>query len=774
MVRNVAIIVMSLNNGGAERIAGLLSKELEKYYNVYLFLINTEDIVYDYGGTIVDIGHSSSFYEYDISINKKKYHIDCAISFLEDMNFANIRTRGTERVLISERSVQSLISPPFTAQTLKIHRYYDSADAIIACSEGVKFDLVHNYDVHNDITTIYNFIDKESIISKSHEDMPDEVQDFLSGAEFFVNVGRLHPQKNQKRLILQFSYFHATNPMVKLLILGSGKLETELTRYIADLGLEKSVKIIPYSPNPFMYVAKAKALILSSHYEGLPNAVLEAMTLGCPVIATDCLAGPRELLMDELDYGKALEKLEVCRRGILICDDSTEDDGETRYMAEAMELLCSSESMIEDFRRNEQEYMEQYNNQRIVDKWRRAIEGNGRKEDADVLIKEEKTLDEAKHIVIYGAGFVGRSMFLRLSKRYKIDCFAVTRRKEREREFLGIPIEEIGEIKYSPDDTAVIIGVGDSGNNQDDIVNTLQELGFKQIVFPFIEPLSYEYYRNCEKLDVKSELRDWYRLRTGQDIDIDNPGTFNEKIQWLKLYDNQPIKTSLADKYAVRKYVSEKIGDEHLIPLLGVWNSFDEIDFSSLPNRFVLKCTHGSGTNMIVHNKSELDFKAAKRKFDQWMDMDYSYKSGFETHYSGIVPKILAEKMLESEDGEDLRDYKVFVFHGKAKLIQVDIDRQHTHKRNLYTPEWEYVPYSICYPTAPDIIVDKPVCLDELIRLSEILGEGFIHVRADFYIWKEQIFFGELTFTHGSGTEVFEPEEYGLELGSWMELPKGE
>lgn len=771
MLKNIAIVSTSLNEGGAERIAGLLSKELSKHYNVYLFLRSTENIVYEYGGTIVDIGQSGPFYEYPIKKYKDMYRIDVAISFLEPMNFANIRTWGKEKVIISERCVQSLMDPPLLAEAYKIGKYYNFADGIVSCSEGVKYDLIQNYGINGKITTIYNFIDKEAIASKAGEDLPGGAADFLDGAEYFINIGRLYPQKNQRRLIMQFSLFHAWKPGIKLLILGSGELEEELASYVEELGLSGSVKIIPYTKNPFSYMAKAKALILSSHYEGLPNAVLEAMALGCPVIATDCLAGPRELLMDEADYEKPLEKLAVGKRGILVCDDAAEDDGTSRYMADAMQLLCSSPSLAEELRKSGQAYMEEYTNRRIVEQWISVIEGCVRKEKQDFSANEESVLSAAEHIVIYGAGLVGKNMFLRLSKRYKIDCFAVSRRRAGENELFGIPIREISEIKYSPEHTAVVMGVSDV--YQDDVLRTLQEYGFKNIAFPYIIPLSYDYHADCRGESIKAELADWYRLHTGKDINLDSPKTYNEKIQWLKLHDSTPIKAELADKHAVRDYVARKIGSRYLIPLLGVWDSFDEIPLGSLPDRFVLKCTHGSGTNMLVGSKTELDYEEAGRKFRQWLGMDYSYMGGFEMHYHSIAPKILAEEMLEADDGEDLMDYKVFVFNGKAKLIQVDIGRHHFHRRNLYTPEWEYVPASILYPAAPEIAVDKPACLDELIRISETLGEGFIHVRADFYICRERIYFGELTFTHGSGTEKFEPEEYGLAMGGWMELPDG-
>lgn len=766
IVRNIAIIVWALNGGGAERIAGLLSKELSRSYNVYLFLLDTENIVYEYGGVIVDIGHSGSFYEYDISVNKKKYHIDCAISFLEKMNFANIRTRGTERVIISERSIQSLAQPEHTSETLQIQRYYDNADKVIACSEGVKYELQHHYHVHSDISTIYNFIDKADILEKSYEAVPGEVSAFLGGADFMVNVGRLHPQKNQKRLLLQFSYFHEVNPSVKLLVIGSGKLETELEAYIAELGLKDSIRIIPYTDNPFMYMARAKALILSSRYEGLPNVILEAMTLGCPVIATDCLAGPRELLKGEPDYGRTLDGLELCDRGIIVCNDETEDDGGTMYMAEAMALLCSSETMAEGFRQSGMAYMEQYTNLQILEKWTEVINEGGQRKKNESLKREEELLEAAKYIVIYGAGYMGKSIFLRLSRRYKVDCFVVSRKKRGEDMCLGIPVREKGELDYPPGDTAVILGVG---YEQDIVANGLLEYGYTNIVFPYIEPLSYTFYANCRDLNVKTELQDLYRLRTGEDIDIDHPRTFNQKMQWMKLYDNPPIKTELSDKYAVRKYVAKQIGEQYLVPLLGVWDSFDQIDFSKLPGKFVLKCTHGSGMNLLIKDKSQFDIKMAKIRFEEWMQMNYAY-AGFEMNYANIKPKIIAERMLEMKNGaEDIPDYKLMCFHGKVRCSFVCSERFSPDglKVTFYDTDWKVMPFERHYPRSryPS---SKPENYDKMVELAEKLADGQRFVRVDFYEVNGKIYFGELTFYPGSGVEEFTPVEWDKKLGDWI------
>lgn len=485
MIRNIAILVHGLWSGGAERIAGLLSKELAKTYNVYLFLFGARNIVYDYGGTIVDVGAGRT-YDKNIEKYKKKYHIDCAISFLANMNLLNVMTKDVERVIVSVRCIQSVYEPSYAMDTAVIRNLYQYVDTIVACAEGVRFDLLHNYQVPGNMTkTIYNFIDKEEIVRKSQEELPDEAQVFLQGADFFLNVGRLHPQKNQRRLILQFSRFHAANPQVKLLILGSGESYDDLTVYIEEQGLAEFIRILPFTKNPFAYMKRAKALILSSRYEGLPNVVLEAMTLACPVIATDCLSGPRELLMGELDYEKKLGALEICDRGILVCDERTEDDGTTQYMARAMEMIYSSETMVKGFKDNSLKYMEEYTNQRILNQWIDVVNECVNVDKISTRAKEEQRLQSAKHIVIYGAGMVGKEVFRQLSSRYKISCFVISERKEGEDECLGIPIYGIAELAYSPDDTLVVIGVG--RNHLYGVFNKLREYNYTQITFPYLD-----------------------------------------------------------------------------------------------------------------------------------------------------------------------------------------------------------------------------------------------------------------------------------------------
>ena len=267
-------------------------------------------------------------------------------------------------------------------------------------------------------------------------------------------------------------------------------------------------------------------------------------------------------------------------------------------------------------------------------------------------------------------------------------------------------------------------------------------------------------------------LKDWFFERTGENLNLDNPQTFNEKIQWMKLHDSTPIKTRLADKYLVREWVKEKIGEEYLIPLLGVWDNFDDINFDELPNQFVLKCNHGCGYNYIVKDKTYFDINDARQKINTWMKEDFAFKGGFEMHYSDIPRKIIAEKYIENSNN-DLYDYKVWCFNGKAQYIQFLSERNTDGlKMAFYDRDWNKENFVYSYP------IDtkenpKPKNLDLLLSLAEKLAQGFNHARVDFYITNNgQIYFGEMTFTSCSGISDWNPKSTDLMLGQMIELNK--
>lgn len=268
--------------------------------------------------------------------------------------------------------------------------------------------------------------------------------------------------------------------------------------------------------------------------------------------------------------------------------------------------------------------------------------------------------------------------------------------------------------------------------------------------------------KNASVKELEKIISERYYEKFGHKLDWDNLNSYTEKMQWEKLYDNNPLKAKLADKYLVREWVTSVLGSEYLIPLLGVWDSFDEIEFNTLPNKFVLKTNHGSGTNVIVTDKSKLNIKSLKCKFDDWMNIDFGLLS-MELHYSRIERKIIAEQFVETEEGE-LQDYKFLCFDGEPFFCWVDTGRFTEHTRNVYDLEWRLQPWNQETYSQKDCI-EKPENFDEMISVARTLCKSFSHVRVDLYNVKGKIYFGEMTFTNGGGFDRIIPEKYDYMLG---------
>ena len=260
-----------------------------------------------------------------------------------------------------------------------------------------------------------------------------------------------------------------------------------------------------------------------------------------------------------------------------------------------------------------------------------------------------------------------------------------------------------------------------------------------------------------------------FPLGTGYELDLENPQTFNEKLQWLNLNYHKPEFANMVDKAEAKKYVAEIIGEEHIIPTLGVYNSVDEIDFDQLPNQFVLKCTHDSADLIICKDKSQLNRKLALKQLKKGLKFDYYYM-GREWVYKYVKHRIIAEKYM-SDDGKELKDYKIFNFGGEPKIIEVDYNRFENHKRQLYTTEWEKINATFVYP-GDDTVIEKPQQLDEMLDFARKLSKGHPFIRTDFYVINGKVYFGELTFYHHCGFGQITPFEYDLEMGSWLKLPE--
>ncbi len=266
-------------------------------------------------------------------------------------------------------------------------------------------------------------------------------------------------------------------------------------------------------------------------------------------------------------------------------------------------------------------------------------------------------------------------------------------------------------------------------------------------------------------------LKTYYRLKLDRPLNLKNPQTFNEKLQWLKLHDRRPEYTRMVDKYEAKKYVAEVLGEDYIIPTLGVWDHFEDIDFDSFPNQFVLKCTHDSGGLVICKDKAEFDIEAAKRKIESSLHTNYYYM-GREWPYKHVKPRIIAEQYMSDGDGVDgLTDYKVHCFDGAPKVILVCRDRFKEMSEDFFTEKWEHIAVQRRqHPNSQDII-DEPDELEEMLKLAEKLSANSPFVRTDFYTINGKVFFGEFTLFPASGMEAFVPEEYDQLFGDWITLP---
>ena len=270
-------------------------------------------------------------------------------------------------------------------------------------------------------------------------------------------------------------------------------------------------------------------------------------------------------------------------------------------------------------------------------------------------------------------------------------------------------------------------------------------------------------------MDDEAYLKRLYRYSMGCELPLDDPKTFNEKLQWLKLHDRRPLYTKLVDKYEVKAYVAEKIGAEYVVPVIaGPWDSADEIDFDALPEQFVLKCTHDSGGVVICRDKAAFDREAARAKLRKTLRRNF-YWAGREWPYKDVKPRVFAERYMEDESGE-LRDYKVMCFGGEPKLIQLHMGRFTHHTQDFYDTDWNLLPIYQGTPLSGSA-VPRPAFLDEMLRLSRRMAEGFIQIRLDWFCVEGRLYFGEYTFFDASGCENFEPDEYNRIMGDWIRLP---
>jgi len=394
--KRVAIICPTLSRGGAERIVGVLSKQIiDSVDNLYIFLFDSKEITYDYSGTLVDLRLGNYSTRSKIKIfnraktvikyckllwklrsEKKKYNIDISISFMDTPNILNILSRTKDKIVLSVRinkSVQNRkhnISLSRKIEILLMKLLYKYSNKIIAISEGVRRDLITNFNLKETlVTTIYNFIDIKEIVEKKDETIPNEQEDFFNNHDVIINVGRFELQKNQINLVEEFKIINDEFPNTRLALVGQGTLEDKIRAKIDELNISDKVLIISYTNNPFKYISKAKVFVLNSYYEGFGNVILEAMTCNVPVISTDCKSGPREIITGEFNYKDKMHEVEIYNRGILIpLQDKSE--GEKHWLYKAIKILLNDSNLRNNIIKSASHYvMNEHSNEEIKKQW---------------------------------------------------------------------------------------------------------------------------------------------------------------------------------------------------------------------------------------------------------------------------------------------------------------------------------------------------------------------------------------------------------------------
>lgn len=274
-----------------------------------------------------------------------------------------------------------------------------------------------------------------------------------------------------------------------------------------------------------------------------------------------------------------------------------------------------------------------------------------------------------------------------------------------------------------------------------------------------------------KKMDDEKYIKRMFKLEMGYELDLENPKTFNEKLQWLKLYNRNPEYTVMVDKYLSKQYVADRIGEEYVVPLYGVWDSFDEIDFDSLPEKFVLKTTQDCGGVVVCTDKNKIDKKKTKEFLEKHLRREYFYHCR-EWPYKDVKPRIIAEKFLKDEENAILPVYKIMCFDGEPKIIQtIQNDKQPNESIDYFDTDWNILEIRQNYPNSP-VPISRPRKLEEMLCVAKKLSGKTPFIRIDLYSVNGEIYFSEFTFFSDAGFAAFTPREWDNKLGEWIVLPE--
>lgn len=385
-------------------------------------------------------------------------------------------------------------------------------------------------------------------------------------------------------------------------------------------------------------------------------------------------------------------------------------------------------------------------------------------------------------VCLFGCGEIGSTWAydLLMAMGFHINCYCDNNKEENIEIKNGIKTISLETLYSFKDEVLVFITVGDKHHNG--IRNQLERNGIHNIIetgFFFLQTfieslLEINDKELCKQfnciLDDAEYIRKKFEYRMGYSFNMDSPKTFNEKIQWLKLFDRNPDYVQMVDKYEVKRYVADKIGPEYIIPTLGLYDTFDEIEFEKFPRKFVLKCTHDSGGIFLCKDKSCFDRDRAKFFLENRLKRNY-YWACREWPYKDVKPRIIAEEYMCDDLNDELIDYKFMCFNGEPKMIFTCSERFEGGglKVTFFDLAWNKMDFERHYPSSYKKI-EKPQNLELMIKLAKRLSNGILFVRVDFYEIRGQVYFGEMTFFPGSGMEEFSPIEWDYTLGEWIRL----
>lgn len=343
----------------------------------------------------------------------------------------------------------------------------------------------------------------------------------------------------------------------------------------------------------------------------------------------------------------------------------------------------------------------------------------------------------------------------------------------------GYPVYSLDYLKANQDLLCFVTIIGEE---KDNVVHQIKDIGINNyICMTEKEVFQIEFAQFLDELgdkdlidkfdwlmDDKQYLINRFKERMGYEPNLDNPKTFNEKLNWLKIHARNPLYSTMVDKYAVKQYIGDKIGYKYVIPILGIWDSFDEINFDILPERFVLKCTHDSGSIVICTDKYRFDMGSAKKILENGRKHNYFWPDREWPYYS-VPRRILAEELI-GDGKQSLNVYKIFNFNGVPRIVQViQDDKTEAESIDYFDTKWNLLELRQNFPNSV-VHLERPRRLGELLELAAILSEGFPFLRTDFYVVENRVLFSEFTFFTDSGSERFYPDEWDAKLGDLIIL----